>query len=85
MGLIDVHLGANRAKMPRGSGKPFDWHILTRAGAVLCGIMAALTIVLGFLAAFLAENPGYAMLGACMLCLPIALVLLIIAWVLWKI
>ena len=26
-----------------------------------------------FLAAFLAESPGYAMLGACMICLPIAI------------
>jgi fumarate reductase subunit D len=85
MGLIDVHLGASRAKKPRRAGKPFDWHMLSRSGAVFCGIMAALTIILGFLAALLAEKPGYALLGACMLCLPMALVFVILAWVLWKI
>ena len=53
-------------------------------GAALCGIMAGLVILLGFLAAFLSDNPGYAMLGACMLCLPVAVALAVAAWVLWK-
>ena len=85
MGLIEINLGgapAGNTRRPTKSG--FDMKIITRAGAALSGIMSVLVIIMGFIAAFLAESPGYAMLGAGMICLPIALALAVFAWVLWR-
>ena len=86
MGLIDFNIGGGgpSSKKKGKKTRPYDLRIFARAGAALCGIMAGLVILLGFLAAFLADNPGYAMLGACMLCLPVAVALAVAAWVLWK-
>ena len=85
MGLIDLHIGSSGKTSRRAKKSNFDLRILTHAAAALVGILAVLVLVLGFAAAFLAENPGYAMLGAGMICLPIAIALTIAAWVLWKV
>lgn len=84
MGLIDLNIGGQAKKKGKSRAPAFDARILTRAAAAMCGIFSVLIIVLGFLAAFLAESPGYAMLGAAMICLPIAIAGAIAAVVLWK-
>lgn len=86
MGLIDFNIGGGSpsSKKKGKIARPYDLRVFTRAGAALAGIMAVLVIILGFLAAFLAESPGYALLGAGMICLPIAIALVVFAWVLWK-
>jgi hypothetical protein len=85
MGLIDLNIGTGGKTSRRAkNARPYDLRIFTRAGAALSGIMAVLVLVLGFLAAFLSEDPGFAMLGAGMICLPIAIALAVFAVVFWK-
>jgi hypothetical protein len=86
MGLIEINLGSpgGKTRRSRSNGRPLDLRLFTKAGAVLSGLGAVLVIVLGFLASLLAPNPGYSLLGACMICLPIAIAMGVFAGVLWK-